>query len=269
MISCDKTAESTVLLPKKLIDVSYGTDSLQKFDYYLPISRDTANTKVIILIHGGSWISGDKSEFSDIITQLSTNLGNYAIFNLNYRLANPTNGQNFYPVQYNDILSAIKVIIDSQNNFKVNTSKITIMGASAGAQLGMLVGFKSEYKNRVKNVVDIFGPSDMLGLIDYYKTADPQSASLLGLYFGNSVTQIAEASPINYVTSTTAPTLILHGNTDSIVPISQSDILDAKLTKFGIQHKYVIYPNQGHGFTGASLSDALYESILFIKKYNP
>ena len=41
------------------LNVSYGSDENQVFDIYLPENR-TNNTKILILIHGGSWISGDK-----------------------------------------------------------------------------------------------------------------------------------------------------------------------------------------------------------------
>jgi acetyl esterase/lipase len=49
---------------KNRANVSYGTDASQKMDIYLPPGRTTAATKAIILIHGGGWSSGDKSDFA-------------------------------------------------------------------------------------------------------------------------------------------------------------------------------------------------------------
>ena len=72
-----------------LTDVAYASISTQqKMDVYLPADRSTATTYAVVMIHGGSWSGGDKSDFNTNIPNLRQLLGNYAIFNLNYRLAN-------------------------------------------------------------------------------------------------------------------------------------------------------------------------------------
>src|SRR3990170_3852631 len=81
------SSADTLLPPKKLTNVAYGADSMQRMDIHLPANRSTNSTKVLVLIHGGGWASGDKSEFSTAITFLQKKLPDYAIFNINYRLA--------------------------------------------------------------------------------------------------------------------------------------------------------------------------------------
>ena len=76
------------------MNVSYGTEALHKMDVYLPAGRSTSTTKVLILIHGGAWNQGDKSEFTSYVDTLKKRLPDYAIFNINYRLATGTS--NFF-----------------------------------------------------------------------------------------------------------------------------------------------------------------------------
>ena len=66
-----------------LTDVAYASISTQqKMDVYLPADRSTATTYAVVMIHGGSWSGGDKSDFNTNIPELRQLLGNYAVFNL-------------------------------------------------------------------------------------------------------------------------------------------------------------------------------------------
>ncbi len=70
-ISCkEKTAADVTLSASTKANVAYGSDPLQKMDYYLPAGRSSSTTKVLVLIHGGAWAAGDKSEFTAYIDSL-------------------------------------------------------------------------------------------------------------------------------------------------------------------------------------------------------
>jgi acetyl esterase/lipase len=86
------------------LNISYGNDANQTFDLYLPAKR-TTNTKTMILIHGGGWSSGDKSDMNVIKDLIRLDLPNLAIANINYRLANQS--EKPYPMQIEDITSII------------------------------------------------------------------------------------------------------------------------------------------------------------------
>lgn len=86
-------------------DVSYGPNSKQTFDIYLPANRNSETTKTIILIHGGSWTGGDKSEMNDILGLVRRSLPESAVVNMNYRLA--SSGNPAFPMQTDDIASVI------------------------------------------------------------------------------------------------------------------------------------------------------------------
>jgi acetyl esterase/lipase len=51
-------AKEDLSQPKTILDLSYGKDTAQRMDVYLPANRSIDSTKSIILIHGGGWNSG-------------------------------------------------------------------------------------------------------------------------------------------------------------------------------------------------------------------
>jgi acetyl esterase/lipase len=100
-IACQKEDGSDVpssVPAQTTLNVAFAaTDPLQKMDIYLPANRSTTNTKVIILIHGGAWSTGDKADFTEYVDTLKKRLPGYAIFNINYRLSTGT--ANLFPTQ--------------------------------------------------------------------------------------------------------------------------------------------------------------------------
>src|SRR5687767_5970900 len=86
--SCKKGDETAEDMSVTMLNVSYGVNAQQKMDVYLPGNRNTTATKVIIMIHGGGWNTGDKSDFNAYVDSLKKREPSYAIFNINYRLAN-------------------------------------------------------------------------------------------------------------------------------------------------------------------------------------
>lgn len=269
-ISCQKpnSALSNKELPQKdMMDVSYGANASQVMDVYLPAGRDTANTKVLLFIHGGSWSGGDKSDFDSAIASIRKSLTDYAIFNINYRLA--ANGLNRFPAQMEDIQSDINFIESNAGNYKINTSKVVLIGASAGAHLALLQAYKNNSNGKVKAVIDLFGPTDLTSLYNNHPIPAASQPVLVNFLGATPVTNAAlyqQASPINFINTQTVPTLIFHGEADYIVPISQSSTLKTKLEAAGVKVSMITYPAEGHGWYGASLADTIEKTIAFIKQ---
>jgi acetyl esterase/lipase len=108
---------------KNLLNVSYGGDTAQKMDVYLPEGRSSSRTKVIILIHGGGWNAGNKTDLTYYINLFRNKLPEYAIFNLNYRLVSAVNK---FPVQEEDIRTALNFIITSNKEYQINKDNIVL-----------------------------------------------------------------------------------------------------------------------------------------------
>ncbi len=257
IVSCKKTdtTNASVSLQTDIMNVAYGSDPLQNMDIYLPPNRSTTDTKVLVMIHGGGWSGGDKADFNSFIDTVKQRLPNYAIFNLNYRLAG--NANNFFPTQENDIKSAVEFIYSKRADYFIS-DKFALLGASAGAHLALLQGYKYTSPVRVKAIIDFFGPTDMTAM--YNSPAMPGGdlaiLNVMGTTPSLDSVLYATSSPINFVTPTAAPTLIMHGGVDNIVSISQSDSLFARLDSANVISSYVIYPTQSHGWTGPDLYDS-------------
>jgi acetyl esterase/lipase len=240
--------------PKIIHDLSYGADTAQRMDVYLPANRSVSSTKSIILIHGGGWNSGSKNDFVTYIDSFQKRMPDYAIFNLNYRLVN---GSNLFPTQEQDVKTAIDFIVKNSGKYGINKNKLVLLGASAGGHLALLQGYKYSHP-KVAAIIDFFGPTDLVTM--FQKPWHPYVPFVLQMITGTTPKQnlslYQQSSPINYVSSHSAPTLILHGGSDNIVNVSQSKSLKEKLDKAGVKNELVIYPGKSHGWHGPALSNS-------------
>lgn len=266
LFSCQKenTTDPQTIPAKTELNVSYGTDPLQKMDIYLPAERSSSSTKVIILIHGGGWSQGDKSDFTVFVDTLKKRMPGYAIFNINYRLANGST--NFFPTQENDVKAAFEFIYAKRTEYKIS-EKFVLLGASAGGHLALLQGYKYNTPVKVKAVVDFFGPTDMTDL--YNNPASPLiPASAVALIVGatpaTNPTLYTQSSPVTFVNAQTPPTIILHGGVDPLVSPNQSIALKNSLQTAGVVNQYVFYPTESHGWLGANLTDSFDKIVAFL-----
>jgi acetyl esterase/lipase len=260
-------SEEKNLPAKSILNVSYGEDTAQRMDIYLPANRSFHSTKSIVLIHGGGWNSGSKNDFVTYIDSFQKRMPDYAIFNINYRLVN---GSNLFPTQEKDVKSAIDFIADNSAEYHINKSSLVLLGVSAGGHLALLQGYK--YNNpKVAAIIDFFGPTDLLTMFE--KPWHPYVPFVLQMITGTTPTQNAalykQSSPLNYVRANSAPTLILHGNNDKIVNVSQSRSLKNKLDKAGVKNELVIYPGKAHGWYGSDLSNSFDRIEAFLKSNIP
>ena len=247
LISCKKEdTPSETATSKTMLDVAYGSDPLQKMDVYLPANRSATNTKVIVMIHGGAWSLGDKSDFNSFVDSLQQRLPEYAIVNINYRLANF--GRNNFPTQENDTKASIEYLYSKRSEYFIS-DKFVLVGASAGAHLALLQAYKYSSPVKIKAVVDFFGPTDMIDLYNNPGTV-PQASieAIVGATPTSNPDLYESSSPLHFVTNQSCPTVILQGGNDPLVnPVSQSGALKDKLDLFDVAHQYVLYPGKGHG----------------------
>jgi acetyl esterase/lipase len=244
------------------LNLNYGDDAQQKLDVYLPAERG-AKTRMLIIIHGGGWTAGDKSDFDSYITEFQKRLPGYAFANLNYRLATTTG--NYFPTQENDILAAVTYLKNKSADYHVS-SDFVLLGISAGAHLALLQGYKHNDVLQPKGIVSFFGPVDLQQL---YVDSDNSIPVVLRTIMNTTLTAnpdlFKESSPINYVTAASPPTLMLHGDKDELVPIGQAYMLRDKLLDLGVTNKLVVYPGQGHGWIGDDLLDSFNQVEAFVK----
>jgi len=260
--SCKKDDAPEQDMSVTMLNVSYGTNAQQKMDVYLPATRNTTTTKVMIMIHGGGWNTGDKADFNEYVDSLKKREPSYAIFNINYRLANTP---DLFPAQEQDVKAAVEFIYNQRQGYKIS-DKFVLVGASAGAHLALLQGYKYSTPLKPKAIIDFFGPTDLVDL--YNNPSNPLvQPTLLSVTGGTPTTNntlYTQSSPINFVSAQSPPTMILHGGADIIVSLSQSIQLNNKLTIAGVSRDYIFYPTEGHGWIGANLSDSFNKIQAFL-----
>jgi len=134
-----------------ILNESYGTDIRNKMDVYLPEERDL-NTQVVLLIHGGAWVVGDKSNdrMQDIRNQLI--LDGHAVVTMNYRYADGD-----FHNQMDDVGKAVEHIIENSGNWGIGATEFALMGTSAGGHLSLLFSHAFDTLHVVKAVVSLLG----------------------------------------------------------------------------------------------------------------
>jgi len=232
--------------------VSYGTHTAQTLDIYLPPNRSVTSTKILVIIHGGGFNSGSKDELATYILPIQRRLSDYAFFNITYRTA--TTNDTLFPAQENDVKSALEFIISNSASFQVST-KVVLLGVSAGGTLALLQGYKYREPVIPRAVVSFFGPTDLMDL--YKHPLNPLVPFTLRQVTGKTPVEdpfiYTSSSPINFVSADSPPTILFQGGLDPIVNKEQQTMLRAKLTDAGIRNEYVFYPNEGHGWQGRTL----------------
>ena len=242
--------EKTVNLGKDIsfnqeTDVSYGRDSQQKLDLYIPKNKDSIKG-IFVMIHGGGWKSGNKTNLTFFTLSLMQKLPDYAFANINYRLADANSF--VLPNQTNDIDSAIGFLLKKLN---INT-KVVLLGNSAGAHLSMLYGYNSffdlKHHNKVKAVVNIVGPADLSDQ-DFKNYSDYNfiEKHMIDLHspVPTDLTNRDIPNPVYWINEKSPPTVSFYGSTDHVVPLSQKRILDSALHKNGIYNESFEFPG-GH-----------------------
>jgi acetyl esterase/lipase len=207
---------------------------------------------VLILIHGGGWTGGDKSAYADLCGKYAS-MG-IAAAAVNYRLFNRVTKANRWPSQIVDVQLAVRWLRANSKLLNLNDRKICAYGDSAGGHLALLLGSLPTtwpspeafsypaVSSSVTCVVSNFAPSNLpesaLPLLNTAK-------DLIGAQTAAELDHaLVKASPLFYVNSLTAPTLIVQGSHDTLVPKSQStSIRDAMLLN-GVEVEYLEYDGE-------------------------
>ncbi|EAZ81578.2 alpha/beta hydrolase [Algoriphagus machipongonensis] len=268
LYSCNSDPESPRLDPLQaidLIDESYGESSSNTMDVFLPAGRSETETSLIIYIHGGAWISGDKSEFLEFKPVMENSFPEYAFISINYRLLNLSSGDGKFPDQENDVIEAIEYVLSKTKEWNIS-DQIILAGASAGGHLALLHSYKHQEIGDIQAVFALFPPTDLSSLYDFNSVTKQGLEVLLSGTPDSQTAAYMESSPIEYVSSNSIPTIFFHGTEDTVVPISQSDMLSNKLEIAGVPFYYESIPGEGHGFKNSVYPVIIQKAADFINE---
>jgi acetyl esterase/lipase len=237
-------------ITRKWLDVPYARQSLaQKLDIYLP-EKGNGPFPVIVGIHGGAWLFGDKGDTMNAPLMAGLKHG-YAVVNINYRLS----GEAQFPAQIYDCKAAVRFLRAQAGQYLLDPARAGVWGASAGGHLVALMGTSggiavledlsmgnAEASSRVQAVVDWCGPAENFinmdlefresgaGTPDHSEANSPESQLL-----GQKITEIPDrvrfASPMTYIGADMPHFLVQHGAIDHVVPVQQSIRFAAELAR--------------------------------------
>lgn len=234
--------------PKVDLDVTYskaGGDDL-KMDIYSPPTAKMA--PCLVVIHGGAWMAGQRQDMKELC-EAAANRG-FVAATVQYRLAPKFK----WPAMLDDVQTAVRFLRTNAAQYGIDPNRFAASGASAGGHLSLLLGYRdtrdpkpTEYgglSSRVSAVLDIFGPTDLSR--DYPPSMDILFAAVLGKQRKDATEDIRLASPTSFIDAKSAPTFVVHGTADPLVPIIQSKRLVEMLTAAKVPCEAVYLEGGGH-----------------------
>lgn len=236
---------------------SYGTHERHTLDLYIPKHRDEVG--LVLFIHGGAWIGGDKDGYKAVLKDIA-NDGKYACAAINYRYISDD-------IDINDLMDDVQLAVEcirklgEENGADINRMLLT--GGSAGAHMSLLYAYSRDDVSAIRPVavVSDCGPTDLTEEKYYFNNGLGDKtviSNIVSWACGQRVTYetrheaeeaIKKVSPLYYVDENTVPTIINHGQKDNIVPFDNAVALDEKLTECGVEHIFNVFPNSDHGLS--------------------
>lgn len=243
-------------------------------DIWLPRKAAATAVPLVVWIHGGAFQLGDRRELPptfapDSVFRLLNQAG-IACATVDYRhsLEAP------FPAQLHDIKAAVRYLRHHADELGIDPDRIGAWGESAGGHLAALLGLTGSREDlegglgvqgqasSVSAVVDFYGVSSLNDMPPMTAANDFMGPALLAavpdgmslhpetMLVGGSTDPVAldAASPRSYVTPDAATFLLVHGDSDGLVPLSQSEILAGRLSQAGVENELMVIPGADHCF---------------------
>ena len=266
-------------------DLAYATQSdAQKLDLYIP--EGDGPFPVVIMVHGGGFMFGDKADGAGLTGVDQLLAAGYAVASINYRLS----AEAQYPSQIYDAKASVRFLRANAEKYNLNPDKFAAWGASAGGNLVSLLGTtcgveelegadlgNADQSSCVQAVVDWFGPIDFLKMDEQFagtsceqshNAASSPESKLVGAEIQTVPDLVATTNPMNYITADDAPFFIENGTADcNIPPIQNKNLADALSAVIGADNvTYVSLEGAGHGGSQFETAENLKLVIDFLDK---
>jgi arylformamidase len=226
-------------------EYGYGSDTLQKFDFW-PATKADTNPGLVVFVHGGGWSRGDKASGTGTKPAFYTDMG-YAFASLNYRLVPAATVEQ----QAADIASALAYLRSNADRLGFDANRITLMGHSAGAHLAALVSSDTRYLDAAKVPVSAIKGTILLDGAGYDVAAQMTSKNNLvqrmyGQAFGSDPVRQKALSPISHAgDGDVGNWLILHVESRDASARQSTDFAKA-LADRGAKAKVMAVPDSTH-----------------------
>ena len=264
---------------QRFMDVAYGNHKNNTYDLYLPNDAEQKDSLGLILyVHGGSWLGGDKSDHhGDCYAWVQKGC---ATATMNYSLLNE-DGVSI-PTMIEEIDSCIQHIEGFAAQKGVRIRQMAICGTSAGGHLAMMYAYSHLHQVPLRFAAIKVGPADLRILFPYDGNAKAEEiegfafvctgkhmdAASLTLERIDSVK--LQASPVTYINDSTAlPAIFAYGEKDDLVKPGHYHALQVKYDSLGRPYDLIVFPNSGHFLMSDKDCIERYDSTMnvYCKKY--
>jgi acetyl esterase/lipase len=261
VVACACSASASGIVPAPARQASVTTDVVYGHKDGLALTFDVCrpaqpNGAGVIAIVSGGWQSSVEMSRLIVDGYLAPLLNEkgFTVFAVRHG-SSPR-----YPMSAiaSDVRRAVRFIRQHATEYGVDPNRIGVYGGSAGGQLALLLGTTADAgdpsasdgvlreSSRVAAVVAYFPPTDLSRWgTPLIRKAFPAIAL--------TEAEAAQYSPLRFVSPGAAPSLIVHGDADTTVPIIEGQTMHAALTKAGVPAAFMRVEGAGHGFGGADL----------------
>jgi acetyl esterase/lipase len=236
-VSTPKVAPTRHLY-REIGGVSLYLDLYQRADAVRP-------QPLVVVIHGGSWNSGDSTQLAWLNDYLAAR--EMAVAAINYRLV----PHHIFPAQRDDVLGAVSWLEQNAARLGIDASRIALLGRSAGGHLALLAAFTA-HNPAIRGAIAFYPPSDLNWSWEH--PTNPlvlDSARTIGEFLGGTPAEVKNqfdaSSAFDFVAADSHPTLLLHGTRDELVFAEQSRRLAGRLAEAHVAHALIEMPWATHG----------------------
>jgi acetyl esterase/lipase len=249
-----------------------ATSNGHKIDLYIPAGA-TRPLPLVIWTAGSAWM-GDAGKNGANLLAAQLNPAGYAVAGVSTR----SSSQVKFPGQLHDIKAAIRWLRSNAARFNLDPAHIAIVGDSSGgwtSAMAAVTGDAPEMEgavgvtgvsSAVQAAVAFYPPTNFLTM-DFWalRKCTPQSchdgeaspeSRLVGCAIQTCPDKVKAASPLTYITPADPPVMILHGNSDQLVPHNQGEQFYMALNKACKDAVFISLPKAPHGNWNGFLTDA-------------
>ena len=246
-------------------DVIYGRKDGMVLVYDV-LQPANANGAAVVYMVSGGWFSvwappeNRVRQFSDLLD------AGFTVIPVHHGSA----PRYYVPEAYEDVSRALRHIKLHAAEHGIDPQRIGVTGGSAGGHLSLMLGLNAD--NGIPDASDeiLRHANDVAAVVAYYPPVDLReivgpSERFPALNFEKE--RAAAISPILLADPNDPPTLLIHGDADDLVDISNSVIMYEEFKKQNIESDFITIPGAGHGFRGAEASQAAAARLAWFKKY--